>query len=427
MARIYSHSESRAKGSVGMTTYRTIRGRVIQSQKVAPWDPSIDHVGNATRWNERTALLGIISLWCSFHAQSLKNSFSKTRFGSPRNYFFKKNFAALKEAFAILSVQYAASKQAPEMAQIEQALGDYAAAHPSTIYRVKKAGYDVVFLNGPWDDSDDPADPVLVSSIVGNVNEDFRLVSATITGSNINPSVKFYLGGILVDGQLAIGGGFNSAVFMPLQQTYVQGEKILDCRVGSRVLASTTLQGDTREYHNLTLGVTPQGGGACTGAGSYPEGTSVTIKAIPAAGYRFVKWSDNDTNAQRSITLNGDMTLTAQFESIGRKIRLYFNNSVPSGCKVDGAEQTIVPVVVEGVTFGYVEFEADILEENEVELTLAPQQTFLKAEKDGSALVEVSADASSWSGSVTSQPFYARLKEGASGTSIVNVSVSMGF
>lgn len=170
MARIYSHSESRAKGSVGMTTYRTIRGRVIQSQKVAPWDPSIDHVGNATRWNERTALLGIISLWCSFHAQSLKNSFNKTRFGSPRNYFFKKNFAALKEAFAILAAQYAASKQAPEMAQIEQALGDYALAHPSTIYRVKKSGYDVVFLAGAWDDADDPADPVLVSAILGNMN-----------------------------------------------------------------------------------------------------------------------------------------------------------------------------------------------------------------------------------------------------------------
>lgn len=417
MARIYSHSESRAKGSVGMTTYRTIRGRVIQSQKVAPWDPSIDHVGNATRWNERTALLGIISLWCSFHAQSLKNSFNKTRFGSPRNYFFKKNFPALKEAFAILAAQYAANKQAPEMAQIEQALGDYALAHPSTIYRVKKSGYDVVFLAGAWDDSDDPADPVLVSSIVGSMTEDFRLVSATITGNNINPSVKFYLGGLLVDGTLAIGSGANSAVFMPRQNVYVQGEQILDCRVGSRVLASVNLSGDDRTFHTLTLGVTPQGGGACTGAGSYPEGTAVTIQAIPASGYSFVKWSDDDTNATRSVVMDDDKNLTAQFERIAKKIRLDLGAKQPTGCKINDAD-------VEISTSGsqrYVDIEAEPQELFKVEFILASGQSFQSAEKDGSALVEVGTNPQYMGSMATSQPFYVRLKTDASGISKVNV------
>lgn len=423
MARIYSHSESRAKGSVGMTTYRTIRGRVIQSQKVAPWDPSIDHVGNATRWNERTALLGIISLWCSFHAQSLKNSFNKTRFGSPRNYFFKKNFAALKEAFAILAAQYAASKQAPEMAQIEQALGDYALAHPSTIYRVKKSGYDVVFLAGAWDDSDDPADPVLVSSIVGNMNEDFRLVSATIIGSNINPSVKFYLGGLLVDGTLSIGSGANSGVFMPRQQVYVQGEQILDCRVGSRVLASTTLEGDDRTFHTLTLGVTPQGGGACTGAGSYPEGTAVTIQAIPASGYQFVKWSDDNTNATRSITLNADMNLTAQFASIVKKIRFDFGEIPPEHILVDEEEITILGESEDK----YAEITTESMVAHKVEVQPWSGDNFSEAKKNGSALVELSTDQSSWSGLVETQPFYVRLKADASGTSIVDVAISGGF
>ena len=85
MAKVYSHSESRAKGSVGMTTYRTIRGKVVQSQKIAPWDPAVEQVGLATRWNERTALLGLISLWCSNHAQSIINSFNRTKNGSQRN------------------------------------------------------------------------------------------------------------------------------------------------------------------------------------------------------------------------------------------------------------------------------------------------------------------------------------------------------
>lgn len=43
-------------------------------------------------------------------------------------------------------------------------------------------------------------------------------------------------------------------------------------------------------------------------------GTSVTIKATPAnADYQFTGWSDGETDATRSITVNEDITLTAQF------------------------------------------------------------------------------------------------------------------
>lgn len=214
---------------------------------------------------------------------------------------------------------------------------------------------------------------------------------------------------------------------MPRQNVYVQGEQILDCRVGSRVLASCSLQGDTRVFHTLTLGVAPQGGGACTGAGSYPEGTAVTIQAVPASGYVFVKWSDENTNATRSITLNEDKNLTAHFESVSKKIRLFFPSSTPAKCWVDDAEVAIQTMMVEGYQRGYADVTANVGEPHKVDVTLGQQQDFISATKNGSALVEISEDQTSWGDTTEEHPFYVRLKNGASGTSQVDVMVAMGF
>ena len=57
-----------------------------------------------------------------------------------------------------------------------------------------------------------------------------------------------------------------------------------------------TLQGD-----NCTL----------NGGGTYYEGTTVEISCIPNTGYYFVRWSDGNTNATRTITVTEDITLTA--------------------------------------------------------------------------------------------------------------------
>lgn len=42
-------------------------------------------------------------------------------------------------------------------------------------------------------------------------------------------------------------------------------------------------------------------------------GSTVTIKATPAEHYSFVKWSDENTNAQRTVTVNEAMSLQAIF------------------------------------------------------------------------------------------------------------------
>lgn len=66
--------------------------------------------------------------------------------------------------------------------------------------------------------------------------------------------------------------------------------------------------------------LTPSGNGTVSGAGVFDIGSSVTVVATPAAGYRFVAWRNNgssqnlSTNATYTFTLNGQTDLIAVFE-----------------------------------------------------------------------------------------------------------------
>jgi len=68
---------------------------------------------------------------------------------------------------------------------------------------------------------------------------------------------------------------------------------------------------DSNSY-TITLSATT--GGSVSGGGTYHAGSTATIVATPDSGYRFVQWSDGDTNATRNIVVNSDITLTATFE-----------------------------------------------------------------------------------------------------------------
>ena len=52
---------------------------------------------------------------------------------------------------------------------------------------------------------------------------------------------------------------------------------------------------------------------APTGAGGYPQGTSVTITAQDIPGYAFVRWSDEVTDKSRTVVVNESLSLTALY------------------------------------------------------------------------------------------------------------------
>lgn len=57
--------------------------------------------------------------------------------------------------------------------------------------------------------------------------------------------------------------------------------------------------------------------GFVIGAGTYVEGSTATLAAIPADGYQFVKWGDGVTDNPRNIIVDHDIVLAAFFNSTG--------------------------------------------------------------------------------------------------------------
>lgn len=55
--------------------------------------------------------------------------------------------------------------------------------------------------------------------------------------------------------------------------------------------------------------------GSVSGGGTYSAGTTVTLTATANSGYHFERWSDNNTQNPRNITVNSNITLTAYFVS----------------------------------------------------------------------------------------------------------------
>ncbi|MDD6750207.1 MAG: hypothetical protein PUF28_10370, partial [bacterium] len=53
--------------------------------------------------------------------------------------------------------------------------------------------------------------------------------------------------------------------------------------------------------------------GSVTGGGEYEAGTQATVTAVANSGYQFKQWSDGNTSATRSVTVNSNLTLTATF------------------------------------------------------------------------------------------------------------------
>ena len=69
-------------------------------------------------------------------------------------------------------------------------------------------------------------------------------------------------------------------------------------------------------YYNVTVTSSDETKGTVEGGGKYQEGASVTLKATPKEGYKFVKWSDGKTANPYTFTATKDVTLKATFEEI---------------------------------------------------------------------------------------------------------------
>lgn len=120
-------------------------------------------------------------------------------------------------------------------------------------------------------------------------------------------------------------------------------------------------------YYTLTVNVTPSNAGTVSrepGNTRYAAGSEVIVTAAPARGYIFTGWSgaSNDTNATVTVTMTGDLSLTANFASTSAPTYILLVNVMPNeGGKVTrepnktrynaGETVTVTAEALDGYTF----------------------------------------------------------------------------
>ena len=81
-----------------------------------------------------------------------------------------------------------------------------------------------------------------------------------------------------------------------------------------KLIKTVNSAGDKLGDFEVELLASPENSGTFDGAGFYNENDVVVVKAIPASGYQFVKWDDDVTDAERSLTITEDVSLVATFK-----------------------------------------------------------------------------------------------------------------
>ena len=99
--------------------------------------------------------------------------------------------------------------------------------------------------------------------------------------------------------------------------------------------------------------------GSVVGGGEFKDGEKATIGAVAAEGYKFVQWSDGNTDNPRIITVNADIILVAQFVSkdvetfsiLVSSIDVNKGTAFGSGTYGKGQTTSIFAVPAEGYVF----------------------------------------------------------------------------
>ena len=90
---------------------------------------------------------------------------------------------------------------------------------------------------------------------------------------------------------------------------------------GSDEVSDVTPVAEAVTLFNLTVNAS-EGGEVDSVGGEYKSGTSVTLTAIPNEFYEFVDWSNGSTEAEISIIINSNTSITANFQKIQYTVTL---------------------------------------------------------------------------------------------------------
>ncbi|MBR6370593.1 MAG: hypothetical protein IKS24_05895 [Bacteroidaceae bacterium] len=134
-------------GTIDGVTYVTRNGKTyVRSTPTMPAS-----VYNTTEARIRQAIFKMIQMHIKHHLRTIRQTISN-KSGSPSNRYFSLNYKALSQALQAMA-KLSVEGQDVTITDIEQAISDYAAQHPTSIKIASKSGYADVYLTGPWPDT----------------------------------------------------------------------------------------------------------------------------------------------------------------------------------------------------------------------------------------------------------------------------------
>jgi hypothetical protein len=209
----------------------------------------------------------------------------------------------------------------PSMGGTTAGSGDYLAGTSRTVTAAANAGYR--FVN--W--TEGGVEKATTASYTFNLTADRTLVAHFVPGHTIAVSASPVAGGTVTG-----SGGFDPGSVRTVTATPAGGYRFVNWTEGSAQVSTTASYTFTLNanrtlvanfaliLHTVAVSASPAAGGTVTGAGTFPYGSSRTVAATPAAGYRFVKWTEGSTQvsttANYTFVLTANRTLAANFARV---------------------------------------------------------------------------------------------------------------
>ena len=177
----------KSSGTIDGITYY-VRGGVTYARSTPNMPASVYNTPEAKL---RQAIFKMVQMHLKYHLRTIKQTFTPKGNGSPSNRYYSVNSKALSAALTPLAELYCAGQDVT-ITDVEQAISDYAAEHPTSIKIASKSGYQEVYLTGPWPETITLNARGGDSTVIIIVNENGQQTtinadgSVTVSGSNTN-------------------------------------------------------------------------------------------------------------------------------------------------------------------------------------------------------------------------------------------------
>ena len=188
----------KSSGTIDGITYY-VRGGITYARSTPNMPASVYNTPEAKL---RQAIFKFIQMHLKYHLRTIKQTFSPKGNGSPYNRYYSVNSKGLASALTPLAELYVGGQDVT-ITDVEQAISDYAAEHPTSIKIASKSGYQEVYLTGTW-----PA--TITLNAVGGDSTVVIIINDNANGNenaNVNPNPNNNQNG---NGNTNTGGGSDT-------------------------------------------------------------------------------------------------------------------------------------------------------------------------------------------------------------------------